>query len=145
MNIALVNKGKVTALGDYRSLFPNTSFTAAGPDDSFLAENNALKVNSFKAHDASTEKLVFCDPYIEDEWVYTVKVAPLTADELSARDAAQAAQVRAQRNRLLTATDYTQLADAPVDSLAWATYRQQLRDVPEQAGFPWEVDWPQEP
>jgi hypothetical protein len=38
--------------------------------------------------------------------------------------------VRNERNRLLAASDWTQVADAPVDREAWATYRQQLRDFP---------------
>jgi len=38
--------------------------------------------------------------------------------------------MRAQRDRLLVASDWTQVADAPVDRDAWATYRQQLRDFP---------------
>ncbi|MGA0926980.1 MAG: phage tail assembly chaperone [Burkholderiaceae bacterium] len=38
--------------------------------------------------------------------------------------------MRATRNQLLAASDWTQVADAPVDRAAWATYRQQLRDAP---------------
>lgn len=57
----------------------------------------------------------------------------------------QANEVRADRNRRLADTDWTQLADAPVNQAEWATYRQALRDVPEQAGFPWDVIWPIEP
>lgn len=53
--------------------------------------------------------------------------------------------VRAQRNALLTASDWTQVADAPVDQAAWATYRQALRDIPAQAGFPDAVTWPEKP
>jgi len=53
--------------------------------------------------------------------------------------------VRAERNRRLTVCDWTQLADAPVDGAAWATYRQALREVPDQAGFPWTIDWPEAP
>ena len=45
----------------------------------------------------------------------------------------------------LTESDWTQVADAPVDQAAWATYRQALRDIPSQAGFPNEVTWPTEP
>jgi hypothetical protein len=60
-------------------------------------------------------------------------------------DAEQAVRVRADRNARLSASDWTQLADAPVDDLAWAAYRQELRDVPIQAGFPWEVQWPAVP
>lgn len=54
-------------------------------------------------------------------------------------------EIRAQRNALLAACDWTQLADAPADGLAWATYRQALRDIPEQAGFPANVVWPVAP
>jgi len=39
-------------------------------------------------------------------------------------------QVRLWRNVQLAHTDWTQVADAPVDAEAWATYRQQLRDLP---------------
>jgi hypothetical protein len=38
--------------------------------------------------------------------------------------------MRYQRDRLLAASDWTQVADAPVDRQAWATYRQALRDFP---------------
>lgn len=54
-------------------------------------------------------------------------------------------QARKERNRLLAASDWTQIADAPVDHAAWAVYRQALRDVPEQAGFPENVIWPTKP
>lgn len=56
-----------------------------------------------------------------------------------------AEQVRAERDSKLAATDWTQVADAPVDQAAWATYRQALRDVPEQQGFPHDVIWPTKP
>lgn len=145
MNIAIVDKGKVTAIGDYRTLFPNTSFSAGGPDDAFLLANNALKVNAFKPYNQATQKLVGCDPYIDGEWVYTVKVENLTPEDIAARNAAQAAKVRAERNARLAACDWTQLPDAPVDRAAWATYRQALRDISDQPGFPWEINWPTEP
>ena len=60
-------------------------------------------------------------------------------------DTEQAAAVRADRNARLAATDWTQIADSTADKPAWAAYRQALRDVPSQAGFPWIVTWPQEP
>jgi len=56
-----------------------------------------------------------------------------------------AEQVRAERNALLAACDWTQVADAPVDQAAWAVYRQALRDVTAQAGFPLDVAWPVQP
>lgn len=41
-------------------------------------------------------------------------------------------RIRMWRNKELSATDFTQLPDAPVDKVAFATYRQELRDLPEQ-------------
>ena len=61
------------------------------------------------------------------------------------KDAEQAASVRAARNSKLADCDWTQLADSSADKPAWATYRQFLRDVTAQVGFPWNVTWPVEP
>ena len=61
------------------------------------------------------------------------------------KDTEQANSVRADRNKRLTDTDWTQVDDAPVDKAAWATYRQALRDVPNQTGFPWDITWPTTP
>ena len=52
---------------------------------------------------------------------------------------------RQKRNALLAASDWTQVADAPVDQGAWATYRQELRDLTSQDTFPSEVTWPVAP
>ena len=57
----------------------------------------------------------------------------------------EASEVRAQRNGLLAETDWTQVADAPVNAQAWADYRQALRDVPQQSGFPGDIEWPSKP
>lgn len=56
-----------------------------------------------------------------------------------------AADIRTERDAKLTQSDWTQVADAPVNQAAWATYRQALRDIPSQAGFPNEVVWPIKP
>jgi hypothetical protein len=69
-----------------------------------------------------------------------------TAEQIAAEAAAKLAnEARAERDRLLAASDWTQVADAPVDQAAWAEYRQALRDVPEQEGFPENVAWPDKP
>lgn len=145
MNIALVDNGQVTAVGDYRALFPQTSFPPSGPSDEFLAANGAMKVNVWLPYDQMTQQLAACTPYIQGDWVYTVEVVPLTPEDIAARNEAQEASVRAQRDQLLLACDWTQLPDSPVDPLPWRTYRQELRDVPQQPGFPWSVVWPTPP
>lgn len=68
-----------------------------------------------------------------DIWAEAVKQADRTQ---------AAAQARAERDRLISACDWTVLDDAKTDKQAWATYRQALRDVPEQPGFPYDVSWP---
>jgi hypothetical protein len=73
---------------DYRAAFPNTSFPQSGPDDDFLAANGYARVNAFKEHDRATEKLIPAEPYFEAPWVYTVAVAPKSAEELAAEQAA---------------------------------------------------------
>ena len=62
--------------------------------------------------------------------------------EMQIRLDARSAVVRQERNALLTGSDCTQVADAPVDAAAWALYRQALRDLTAQPGFPWTVEWP---
>jgi len=59
--------------------------------------------------------------------------------------AKKASDVRSERDQLLASSDWTQIADAPVNQLVWATYRQALREVPQQDGFPHNVTWPSKP
>lgn len=61
------------------------------------------------------------------------------------KDAEQAENVRRTRNQMLSDCDWTQLLDSQVDRTTWAAYRQELRDVPTQDGFPWNVTWPTQP
>lgn len=68
---------------------------------------------------------------------YTIEDVPETADE-----------ARTQRDKLLEETDWTQVLDAPIDAAtreAYRAYRQALRDLPEQEGFPENITWPELP
>jgi hypothetical protein len=82
---------------------------------------------------------------IEDVYYQTWVVTDASSEEVTVRTQQQAAAVRSQRTDLLAGSDWTQLEDAPVDKVAWSFYRQLLRDITEQAGFPWEVVWPDTP
>jgi len=78
---------------------------------------------------------------------------PFTPEEEAARDAEESMwaaeaveRVRERRNNLLVETDWTQTTDVPQATKdKWAPYRQALRDVPQQAGFPESVVWPVKP
>ena len=63
----------------------------------------------------------------------------------ASKDAEQAKSVRASRDVKLAESDWTQVTDAPVDKAVWATYRQALRDMTAQSGFPWTVTYPDAP
>ena len=52
---------------------------------------------------------------------------------------------RAHRNKLLSESDWTMVPDSPVNKIAWAEYRQALRDITDQEGFPQDVVWPVAP
>lgn len=144
MQIAKVQNGAVTQIGDYKELFPQTSFPASGPSAEWMQAHGVLPVTVFKAHDSS-HKLTPAAPYIENGQVFTVQVSPKSDAELNAELDSAKARVRAQRDALLAKTDWTQAADAPVNATTWATYRQALRDITKQAGFPNNVEWPEPP
>ena len=145
MFVARIVNGSVGEIADYRSMFPNTSFTHSGPDDDFLTQNSCMRVSTFKECDLSTHKLTASAPYIEGGTVYTVTVEAKSQEDIAAETAVKASNVRAERNAKLAASDWTQVADAPVDQAAWALYRQALRDVTGQPGFPADVQWPSQP
>lgn len=67
--------------------------------------------------------------YIDGEFVTLPNIEWLTIKALE------------QRQALLVGSDWTQLPDVSVDKAAWQAYRQHLRDVPAQAGFPITIDW----
>jgi len=134
-------------VGDYRELFGNTSFNGNGPTDEFLTSNNAKKVNAFKAHDKMTQKLVSCSAYDDGAFVSVVQVADLSAEEIQAAKDSAMAQLRATRNALLLACDWTQIADCTIPKKAeWATYRQTLRDFPSTVSDARStITWPHNP
>ena len=89
---------------------------------------------------------VFQD-YVDDQGV-THTAAEQYEAYCFQKDAEQGAVVRTDRNKRLAECDWTQLADSPLtldEKLAWQLYRETLRMVPQQAGFPWNVEWPPEP
>ena len=145
MLIAKVEDGQVINVSDYRDMFPNTSFPASGPDAEFLEANSCMTVTVWKAYNQLTEKLASVAPYIEENTVYTIAVEPLTASEIEANTESQWAKIRKQRDSLLSSCDWTQLPDVTIpNKTEWASYRQALRDITNQAD-PYNIVWPSNP
>jgi len=89
---------------------------------------------------------MFAD-YTDDEGVLHTKAEQEAAYQ-TGLDATAAKSVRAERDRLLAETDWIVVMNAekgtPVPT-AWATYRQALRDITNQQGFPHTINWPTKP
>ena len=81
----------------------------------------------------------------EDAEGHVTTAAENEANYKAAKDAEQAKSVRDSRTEKLKDSDWTQIADSTADKAAWATYRQALRDITAQDGFPWTIDWPTQP
>lgn len=147
MIVAIVVNDGIEAHGDIRVLFPHVSFPPSGPEEQWLEDNNIKPVTYWKSHDLLTEKLVPCDPYLEDGEVYAVEVEPYTEEELEARNQSQWAKVRVQRNKLLADTDWVVLKALEASTAVtqvWMGYRQALRDITEQED-PFNIVWPELP
>jgi len=79
--------------------------------------------------------------YVNGAWIMGWTVRDMTQEELDR----VGTSVRLERNVRLADCDWTQLADAPLtteEKAAWATYRQDLRDISDQSGFPTDITWP---
>ena len=84
----------------------------------------------------------------EDKVIWTLTKRAKTPEELKKQDDDKAAQERTFRDRLLSMSDWVVIKanETEVSELeAWKVYRQALRDVSGQEGFPWSINWPQAP
>lgn len=125
----------------------NPSFSSA-PSNETLAQYGVFPVISTPEpdYDRATERAVWGPPtVINGQWTHVWQTMPLTEEQKQNRLEAEINDVRYKRNSLLKDSDWTQLADAPVDGAAWQPYRQALRDITTQEGFPWNVIWPTKP
>lgn len=118
---------------------PNTSFPAV-PSDALLAEWGVYPyyVKDRPAVDYMTQTVTpTALAQVDGAWTQGWEVS-----NLSVEDAGR--NIRSQRAGLLSQTDWMALSDVNMAS-EWAAYRQALRDITEQAGFPFAVIWPLKP
>ena len=147
---ALISNGQIEKYPYSFSLLqvdnPQTSFPAEMPDNR-LAECGVYPVAPTpRPEEDHTKTITEGKPQLVDgKWTQVWVVEDAPADLIAQRTSERAAEIRQERNALLAVCDWTQLADTPVDSLGWAVYRQELRDITQQNGFPWNVVWPNKP
>ena len=119
---------------------PSTSFPAEIPEAT-LNEYGVYIVTktSRPSYDHKTHKVEEVNPVLSDGvWKQTWSVVQLST-ELANK------YVRSERTALLRDTDHYALSDTPSMTTEMTTYRQALRDVPSQSGFPFTVTWPTKP
>lgn len=128
-------------------MYPNTSFPSQW--NASLVESLGLDPILESPTPTTTRyQTAFKDGVEQDargNWIWKWTISEMDDEAKTAKDAEQAKSVRASRDRLLADCDWTQVEDSPVNKAAWATYRQELRDLPAQTGFPWTFTWPAKP
>ena len=164
MQIRIRETGAVMYEAEFRALHPNTSMpqqlteeliNSFGGDVVFEGPQATGGTVYQYSQGAGVEQII--DAQGAGKWYTKYVLGPVFTDNEEAtaveqeavykamKDAEQAKSVRTTRGERLKDSDWTQVIDAPVDQAAWATYRQALRDVTGQEGFPWTVTWPTEP
>ena len=126
-------------LADLRKDNPGTSFPADITDETLaLFSVHPVATTSAPEFDSKTHRVKQGVELADGTWTQMWHVQELPEQQASDN-------IRAERNRRLADCDWTQLSDAPIDAAAWTAYRQALRDITGQVGFPWAVVWPKMP
>ena len=132
-------------VGNLRRDNPQTSFPKR-PDDELLASWDVHRVTKTNRPTVDhTKNVVEGTPVLTNgTWTQVWETIDATAEEIAERTEQQAKSVRRERDELLADTDWMALSDNTMTP-AWASYRQALRDITAQAGFPYSVVWPAKP
>ncbi len=154
MEIRNRSTGAVTTVDAFKLTKPNTSFPKPMSEACLNGHGYDIVLNGAQAtvtapYGVSTRNGV---EQIDGKWYTKFVAGPIFAnsDEETAYkakvDANAATNVRLKRDEKLAECDWTQADDSPLKAAsAWTTYRQALRDVPAQSGFPHTVTWPTKP
>ena len=160
MELRVRETGQVITEREFRSLYPNTSFPKVLTSDILDARGvdpvlEGPQATTTPPYETSVRQGV---EEIDGKWFTKYVVGPVFTDTEEATAAEQeaayrtrideqvASSVRAQRDRLLAETDWviTKAKETGTNiPTAMKTYRQALRDVPTQEGFPHNITWPE--
>ena len=134
------------SIGQLRKDNPQVSFPK-NPTDALLASYNVSPVTTTErpVYDPITQNLSEGTPTLTaGVWTQVWVVTEATIDEVIQRTNDLAKSTRAQRDEFLRETDWMALSDVTMEPY-WREYRQQLRDVTAQEGYPYSVIWPTKP
>ena len=165
MQIRIRTSGAVMYEGEFRQLHPSTSFPQQiseatlndfgadvvfeGPQASGGTVYQYSQAAGVEQLDGKWYTKYILGPVFTNRPATNTEPAQTAAEQETAykagKDTEQAKSIRTSRNDMLKDCDWTQIADSTANKPAWATYRQALRDVTAQAGFPWIITWPDAP
>lgn len=137
-------------IDDLREEYPSISFPSSFNQFDYSEYDIIEYVDSeFPEYNPEVERIVEGTPLLEgDTWKQNWVTEPLSEEEKQKILDDKIFSIRAQRNLKLTESDWTQSNDSPLSDeskLAWAQYRQELRDITSQEGYPHNVTWPEQP
>lgn len=138
-------------LREMREENTNVCFPDLIPDEDLaLFGVYRVDVNTIPTYDNVNQRVEWptIPSLVDGKWVLVGQVIDKTQEQLDSDTLSQAKLIRNERRELLKDSDWTQMSDSPLSSpekVVWATYRQELRDVSDQSGFPWDVVWPVAP
>jgi hypothetical protein len=141
--------GEVKSQGEVRSLYPNTSFPSQWSAE--LVEELGLDpVFETPAPTVTRYQTAYKDgvEQVAGKWVWKWSISEMSAEAIASKDAEAAKAMRADRDKRIAETDWIIIKNLELNQNVpgvWEVYRQALRDVPSQAGFPHEITWPSKP
>ena len=149
MQIRIRESGAVMYESEFRAMFPNTSMPQQLSEE-LINEFGADVVFEGPQAQPTRYQITFADgvEQIDGKWYTKYSVADIDAEAIAAKDAEQAKSVRQQRDDKLKESDWRvikALESSTPQDFEWAAYRQALRDITTQSGFPWTIDWPVNP
>ena len=147
--VKLDNKRSLEAypytLTDLRRSSPHVSFPENITDEMASQFNVVPVLPTDPPPEDHTKNVSRTASKIDGNWTEVWVETAASEEEIAQRTSNKAEAVREERDLKLRESDWTQVEDSVCDKAVWAAYRTGLRDLPMQAGFPWEVTWPSEP
>lgn len=141
--------GAILSQGEVRKLYANTSLPAVW--DQTVCEDLGIDPILESPQPTTTRFQSASKDGVEQDslgnWVWKWVVTDWSEEAIASATEQQWSSIRSRRNQLLAESDWTQISDSPLsveEKELWATYRQELRDMTQQAD-PFDISWPTAP
>jgi hypothetical protein len=141
--------GEIKSQGEVRSMYPNTSFPSQWTP-ALVEELGLDPVFETPAPTTTIYQTAYKDgvEQVDGKWVWKWSISEMDDEAKAAKDAEAAKNVRSTRDAKLAECDWVVIKNLELNQNIpgiWEVYRQNLRDVPAQAGFPHNITWPSKP